>query len=134
MHIKPQPTGIGGPHEARSALDLDVAGQRIHGVMVGRAAFNQPWHALSPVDTLVFGEATNPATSRRQVLVDYCKYADAIQGRWREDENGYQVPSLRVLAKPILNLFAGDRGNKAFKQAIDAQLKNSKCMSELIEK
>jgi tRNA-dihydrouridine synthase A len=39
----------------------------VHGVMLGRAAFNMPWHVLACADTRVFGCATDPAISRRQV-------------------------------------------------------------------
>lgn len=39
----------------------------VHGVMLGRAAFNMPWHVLACADTRVFGCETDPAISRRQV-------------------------------------------------------------------
>ena len=39
----------------------------VHGVMLGRAAFNMPWHVLACADTRVFGCDNDPAISRRQV-------------------------------------------------------------------
>lgn len=42
-------------------------GARIHGVMVGRAAYNNPWHCLADADRVVFGEPANAAASRREV-------------------------------------------------------------------
>lgn len=78
----------GGVLTALSAADaIQLAahgieqGAAIHGVMIGRAAYNDPWGVLADADVHLFGEATNPATSRRQVIQDYCKYADAMVGR-----------------------------------------------------
>jgi len=50
--------------------------------MVGRAAYHEPvGPAGGRADVAVFGEASNPAASRRQVIQDYCLYADAMIGR-----------------------------------------------------
>jgi tRNA dihydrouridine synthase A len=54
--------------------------ERVHGVMIGRAAYNSPWHTLACADTLVFGAARNPATCRRQVRAQclaaaWCPYS-----------------------------------------------------------
>jgi hypothetical protein len=42
---------------------------QIQGVMIGRQAYNDPWGTLSDADHAVYGEASNPALSRRQVRV-----------------------------------------------------------------
>jgi len=76
--------GIGSSYTAAEALELDVQGlgpRAIDGVMVGRAAYNDPWGVLGDADVAVFGEPCNAAVSRRQVIEDYCKYADAMIGR-----------------------------------------------------
>ncbi len=39
----------------------------LEGVMIGRAAYNDPWACLSDADRAVFGEADNAAASRREV-------------------------------------------------------------------
>ena len=41
-------------------------------------------------------------------------------------DDGHRDPNLRVLVKPLLNLFHGDRGNKRWKNLIDAELKERK--------
>lgn len=46
-----------------------------------------------------------------------------------------QNPSVRALAKPILNLFAGEPRNKKWKQKMDELLKdNPATFAELMEK
>ena len=57
-----------------------------------------------------------------QVIADYCKYADAMLGRWFIKEDGYKSPSLRVLIKPLLNLFHGERKSKRWKAEVDKAL------------
>lgn len=47
----------------------------IEGVMIGRAAYNNPWGVLGDADVSLFGEASNPCRSRRHVLEQYCEYA-----------------------------------------------------------
>ncbi len=44
-----------------------IEGGLIEGVMIGRAAYNDPWFTLADVDRLVFGEEKNAAASRREV-------------------------------------------------------------------
>eukprot|EP00967_Tisochrysis_lutea_P083999 scaffold117196_cov17-Tisochrysis_lutea.AAC.2 len=39
----------------------------VEGVMIGRAAYNDPWGVLGNADKAVFGADSNPAISRRQV-------------------------------------------------------------------
>ena len=39
----------------------------IEGVMIGRAAYNDPWGCLGDADRLVFGEQSNACSSRREV-------------------------------------------------------------------
>ena len=56
------------------------------GCMVGRAAHADPWGVLATADTDVFGEATNPRASRRELLARYAEYADAAAGATRNHE------------------------------------------------
>jgi tRNA-dihydrouridine synthase A len=49
--------------------ELQGVGRRsgfIEGVMIGRAAYNDPWGVLGDADRAIFGEPTNPAANRRQ--------------------------------------------------------------------
>ena len=54
-------------HEAAAALQHEEAGARLHGVMIGRAAYHGPWASLGNADRAVFGAATNAAANRREV-------------------------------------------------------------------
>lgn len=50
-----------------------AAPPRIYGVMIGRAAYNDPWGCLADADRAVFGADSNPAISRRQArTADSC--------------------------------------------------------------
>eukprot|EP00879_Flechtneria_rotunda_P031649 GHRR01034596.1.p1 GENE.GHRR01034596.1~~GHRR01034596.1.p1 ORF type:complete len:365 (+),score=55.04 GHRR01034596.1:341-1435(+) len=76
--------GVISNYTAAGAVGLNTHGLgpgAIDGVMVGRAAYNDPWGTLGDADVAVFGAESNPAMSRRQVIQDYCKYADAMIGR-----------------------------------------------------
>jgi tRNA-dihydrouridine synthase A len=76
--------GVQNAHEAAGALALDAAGLgpgAVSGVMVGRAAYNDPWGVLGDADVAVWGAAGNPAASRREVLEAYCAYCDGMMGR-----------------------------------------------------
>lgn len=93
----------------------------VHGVMVGRAVINRPW-LWSQVDSLVFGEASDPAASRRQVLATYSAYADDQLAR-SERESPRYAPSLRRnLIRHTANLFAGERNGKRYRVELDAAM------------
>lgn len=59
--------GIQSWEEVNEILATEQDAATVHGVMLGRAAFNMPWHVLGCADTRVFGCDTDPAISRRQV-------------------------------------------------------------------
>ena len=93
------------------------------GCMVGRAAHADPWGVLATADTDVFGEATNPRASRRELLARYAEYADAAAGRHGITKDGYAVPSLRHLMHPLQNVFAGEPNAKRWRREVDETLK-----------
>uniref|UniRef100_A0A7S3R3J5 DUS-like FMN-binding domain-containing protein n=1 Tax=Dunaliella tertiolecta TaxID=3047 RepID=A0A7S3R3J5_DUNTE len=97
----------------------------VEGVMIGRAAYNDPWGVLGNADKAVFGADSNPAISRRQVLSEYSKYADTMVGSWGCKPDGHKEPSVRTVFKPLLNLFHGEKGSKRWKQEVDALLKTN---------
>ncbi|KIZ03210.1 tRNA-dihydrouridine synthase A [Monoraphidium neglectum] len=118
--------GLQNAYDAAGALGLDVPGLgpgAVSGVMIGRAAYNDPWGVLGDADVAVWGEAGNPAPSRREVLERYCEYSDGMLGRWAIKEDGHREPNARALLKPVLNLFHGEHGSKRWKAAMDAALK-----------
>ena len=52
-------------------------GPPVHGVMIGRAAYNHPW-MLRQADSLFFGAGRDPGLSRREVVERYLDYAGPI--------------------------------------------------------
>lgn len=90
--------------------DLETAKQHlkhVDAVMIGRAAWDTPY-LFAAVDHGCFG-APDQAPSRREVLERYLDYAvEALAAC------GRPVPVLR----PVLNLYAGEPGNRAFKRTM----------------
>lgn len=68
-----------------------------------------------------------------QVIESYCKYADSMVGRWSVKDDGYQTPSLRVLLKPLYNMFHGERGGRKWKAAMDESLRTDPSITTLTE-
>eukprot|EP01023_Acetabularia_acetabulum_P018032 TRINITY_DN19105_c2_g1_i3.p2 TRINITY_DN19105_c2_g1~~TRINITY_DN19105_c2_g1_i3.p2 ORF type:complete len:189 (-),score=35.59 TRINITY_DN19105_c2_g1_i3:132-698(-) len=104
--------------------------------MIGRAAYNDPWGCLSQADTIIYGEKQNACASRRQVVTDYCKYADSTVGKFSSEKNveqGKQYPSIRALVIPLLNLFFGCKNSKLWKRIVDEKLQRKpKTVSEVV--
>jgi len=119
------PAELGGSLGPSAAVTTSECApqQLLEGVMIGRAAYNDPWHCLGPADTAMFGEAHNAAASRREVLQRYAAFADDMLGKWGKKGNGQSDPSVRTLAKPLLMLFYAEPGSKRWKAAVDAELK-----------
>ncbi|GLI67721.1 hypothetical protein VaNZ11_011921 [Volvox africanus] len=99
-------------------------GGGIEGVMIGRAAYNDPWGCLADADRAVYGELDNPAPSRRWVIERYRQYAESMVGRWAIKPDGHADPSIRTLMKPLLNLFHGEPGCKRWKNTVDELLRS----------
>lgn len=68
--------GDGGVPAAAPVLP-ELAGA-ITGVMIGRAAYNIPWDTLADADRAIFGAASNPAKSRRQVRLLRCSLQPTV--------------------------------------------------------
>lgn len=64
--------GLDSCQQAAAALQHSVDGASIHGVMIGRSAYNHPWACLADADVAVFGAAENAAKSRREVSCGSC--------------------------------------------------------------
>jgi len=89
---------------------LDEAERHLHnvdGVMVGRAAYHDPF-ILSAADKRLFGAAT-PAPSRKEVLSDFARYAQT------QVDEGIR---LNHLTRHILGLYAGQPGARRFRRYI----------------
>ncbi|KAI8008616.1 tRNA-dihydrouridine(20/20a) synthase [Camellia lanceoleosa] len=113
--------GINGVDEVNAAR-MEGA----HGVMVGRAAYNNPWYTLGHVDTAVYGEPCTDLT-RRQVLEKYMVYGDSIMRKY-----GHK-PTIRDVVKPLLGLFHSEPGNGLWKRKVDAVLRHCPTMKFFLE-
>jgi tRNA-dihydrouridine synthase A len=95
--------------------DLDAAlthGQGLDGVMLGRAAYHDPW-VLNDVDSRCYGESAS-ARSRDEVLEDLVEYSRAVLA---------QGLPLRAVVRHALGLYHGQPGARAFRRVLsDAQL------------
>ncbi|XP_059651862.1 uncharacterized protein LOC132299342 isoform X2 [Cornus florida] len=97
-----------------------------HGVMVGRAAFNNPWYTLGHVDTAIYGAPCSDLT-RRQVLEQYQVYGDSVLGKY-----GLK-PTVRDVAKPLLGLFYSEPGNGLWKRKADAAFQHCTTIKSFFE-
>ena len=75
---------------------------RIEGVMIGRAAYDNPM-LLSDLESRIFG---GPRASREAVLAAYAAYAERADA------------PVRTLARPLMGLYAGMPGARAFRRAL----------------
>ncbi|XP_019258345.1 PREDICTED: uncharacterized protein LOC109236611 isoform X2 [Nicotiana attenuata] len=98
-----------------------------HGVMLGRAAYSNPWPILGLVDSAVYGAPLRSIT-RRQVLEQYQVYGDSVVGMY-----GGLKPSMRDVVKPLLGLFHANPGNGPWKRKVDAAFKHCTTIKSLFE-
>ncbi|XP_024516790.1 uncharacterized protein LOC9656735 isoform X1 [Selaginella moellendorffii] len=105
-----------------------ISDKGVNGVMLGRAAYNTPWCTLARADSCIYGMPERRIT-RRQVLREYEEYAESVIGKY-----GNNKPGIRVLVKPVANLFHGEKGSSRWRQAIDEHVRHAKSFSELLEK
>jgi tRNA-dihydrouridine synthase A len=93
--------GIASLDEAESHL------QRVDGVMLGRAAYHDPW-VLADVDRRLFGLA-NPVETRKQALEAWLPHVESQLARG--------VP-LNAMSRHVLGLFNAMPGARAFRRHI----------------
>ncbi len=80
---------------------------QVDGVMMGRAAYQNPWQ-LSQVDPLLFGQAA-PVQSRAELMRAYYPYIEA------ELHAGTR---LNAITRHLLGLFQGERGARRYRRII----------------
>ncbi|KAI5678533.1 hypothetical protein M9H77_09483 [Catharanthus roseus] len=97
-----------------------------HGVMVGRAAYSNPWQLLGHVDSAVYGAPRSNIT-RRQVLEQYQIYGDSVIGKYGNK------PTLRDIVKPLLGLFHSEPGNGLWKRKVDAAFQQCTTVKSLLD-
>uniref|UniRef100_A0A5B7BMY3 Putative tRNA-dihydrouridine(20a/20b) synthase [NAD(P)+]-like isoform X1 n=1 Tax=Davidia involucrata TaxID=16924 RepID=A0A5B7BMY3_DAVIN len=113
--------GINGIDEVNAAQK-----EGAHGVMVGRAAYHNPWYTLGHVDTVVYGAPCSGLT-RRQVLEQYQVYGDSVLGKYGPK------PSVRDVAKPLLGLFHSEPGNGLWKRKADSAFQHCTTIKSFFE-
>lgn len=104
------------------------------GVMVGRAAYNDPWRILGNADVAIWGEASNPCANRRELLDRYAEYADSVVGKWGSRKDGHCHPSVRCLVKPLMGLFYCEPKGKQWRAAVDSALRDAKSVREVLDR
>ena len=126
----------------RSSVDVD--GRRLHGCMLGRAAYHNPW-LLADADRRLFGMPP-PMMSRRDVVQRYCAYTEGVwadsKGALEKEEremmerDGHSLRSAELqrrlrlkqselreqLYAPLLNLFSGSRYDQAYRRRLQLAL------------
>jgi tRNA-dihydrouridine synthase A len=93
--------GIGSLADARAHLD------RVDGIMIGRAAYQQPWRLIA-VDAVIFGDAP-PFTSPRVAAAALIPYIE------RELADGVR---LHAITRHLHGLFQGVPGARAFRRRL----------------
>ncbi len=91
--------GIGSIAEAKAHL------AHVDGVMLGRAAYQEPWHLLD-ADHELFGEE-NPARTMKDAIDDYLPYVE------RELARGTR---LHAMTRHLVGAFHGMPGARAFRR------------------
>lgn len=95
--------------------------EHVDGVMIGRAAYHSPW-LLAEADRLVFGHIT-PIPERAAVLGNYLAYMQA--------RHGLGTP-LSALTRPLLGLFQGEPGARAWRRALSAPANGERAMAQIM--
>lgn len=95
--------GITTLEQARAFLD-----QGLDGVMIGRAAYHQPWDVLGRADTTIFAAADPMATPQDAVrdMLPYIERHLMAQGR------------LHQISRHMLGLFAGQPGARQWRRIL----------------
>lgn len=103
------------------AWELDEGVEKIsipsnfHGVMIGRGAMNTPC-LLWDIDHQIYREDPPVQATRRSLLEGYRDY---LQDAYPPGDADRSVGSVHMAVKPTLGLFAGLRGNRAYRNTLD---------------
>jgi tRNA-dihydrouridine synthase A len=89
----------------------DQLDKGLHGVMLGRKIMDDPWF-IRNFDSLYYG-TPDPGLTRREVIL---KYGDFCQSLLESPERQL---SISTIAKPLINLFRGERGNNHYRRVFN---------------
>ncbi len=114
---------------------LDAAAEQLQwvdAVMIGRAAWDDPW-IFAEVDARFFPEraSTESAPSRGAVIEAYLEHVNAHLGGYRDAQGKQRGPSPTTLLRPLMNLFTGRPGTKAWKRAVSAKCQDPRGLEHL---
>jgi tRNA-dihydrouridine synthase A len=96
----------------------ECPGATVDGVMVGRAAYQDTW-SFATTDSLLFGEQSDPASSRRAVIDSYMDYVES----YLESSDPNPKFKIETLVKPLQGIFHGLSGSKRFRGSLFAGLR-----------
>ena len=101
----------------------------VHGIMIGRAAFSNPF-LLATADSTFYG-TRDPCLTRRQVLYQYLDYCDWVQSDDGPKKKSTSTPvnaaynnkllsvSTSSLLRPIQNFMTGLKGNSIYRRLLN---------------
>jgi tRNA-dihydrouridine synthase A len=92
---------------------------RVHGVMVGRAAFYSPWSTLADADRRIFGAPASSLT-RRELLARYVEYADA---QWASGRKQLEASVVEEMARKGVKVKQRSKGRLPLPHAAGELLK-----------
>lgn len=99
-----------------------LGGTLLNGVMIGRAAWNDPC-SFADVDRRFWG-APNPGLTRRGILLAFADYADGLlsdsgsEHAVPAEEAGMAQYKPHLVIAPLMNLFHGTPGGRAFRSTL----------------
>ncbi len=101
--------GIASLEQARILLDRGM-----DGIMIGRAAYQSPWHVLGMADRDVFGEEP-PFATPSEVVHAMCPYIERHLGAGGR---------LHAVTRHMLGLFAGRAGARRWRRILSERARN----------
>ncbi len=106
----------------RSLAEVEAQLAQVDAVMIGRAAWDDPW-LFAAVDRRLFGDP-RPEPSRSEVVAAFVPYVE----RWLASKG----PSPTALLRNVLNLFVGRPGTRRWKQAVADKCRTPDRLGELV--
>ncbi len=116
MHISVN-GGVQSLSDANGLLD-----QGFDGVMIGRAAYHNPWDLLGRVDSLIFG-SVDPFETPHEVVEAMVPYIDAHVA-----DGG----RLHSISRHMLGLFSGIPGARSWRRALSENAHNNGATSRVL--
>ncbi len=109
----------------RSLDEVAAQLEQVDAVMIGRAAWDDPW-LFADVDRRLFATNEQPP-SRSQVVAAYVEFVDG----WRSPAKS-RGPSATILLRPLHNLFVGQPNARRWKQAVNGKCRDPRALDELV--